>query len=103
MTRIVRCATVIAATVLAAAVAGAGDPSGSGTADKRASRKVRGTVKSVDPATGEVSIAVPGSDDEITIRMPPSELSGFARGDSVDLSMDLPVSRGADQGPPETK
>jgi hypothetical protein len=60
-------------------------------------------VKSVDPATGEVSIAVPGSDDEITIRLPPSELSGFARGDHVDLSMDLPESRAADERPPETK
>ena len=101
MTTIGRCAIVIAAIVLAAAVAGADDPSAG--AEKRASRKVRGTVKSVDPATGEVSIAVPGSDDEITIRLPPSELSGFVRGDHVDLSMDLPESRAADEPPAETK
>ena len=101
MTTIGRCATAIAAIVLAAAVVGADDPSGA--TGKRAPRRVRGTVKSVDPATGAVSIAVPGSDDEITIRLPPGELSGFARGDHVDLSMDLPESRAADEPPAETK
>jgi hypothetical protein len=103
MTTIRRCAIVIAAIVLAAAVAGADDPRGSGDTVKRAPRKVRGTVKSVDPATGEVSIAVPGSDDEITIRLPPSELSGFARGDHVDLTMDFAESPAARERPAETK
>ena len=102
MTTTARCAIVIAAIVLAVAVAGAEAPS-SDSADKRAPRKVRGTVKSVDQATGEVLIAVPGSDDEITLRLPPSELSGFARGDHVDLSMDLAESRGADKRSAETK
>ena len=102
MTTIGRCAVMIVAIVLAAAVAGAEAPSGRGAPGKPAPRRVRGTVKSVDPATGEVSIAVPGSDDEITIRLPPSELSGFVRGDHVDLSMDLPESRAAEP-PAETK
>jgi hypothetical protein len=103
MTTIRRCAIVIAAIVLAAAVAGADDSSRGGSARKRAPRRVQGTVKSVDPATGEVSITVPGSDDEITIRLPPSELSGFARGDHVDLTMDLAESPAARERPAETK
>lgn len=96
-------ATVIAAIALAAAVAGGQERCGSGDGAKSAQRGIRGTVKSVDRATGEMSIAVPGSDDEITVRLPPSELSGFARGDEVDLSMDVGKSRAGDDRPAEKK
>jgi hypothetical protein len=96
-------ATVIAAIALAALVAGAEERSGSGDGGKSARRGMRGTVKSIDRVTGEMSITVPGSDDEITVRLPPSELSGFSRGDEVDLSMDLGKSRAGDDRPAEKK
>ena len=104
MTIIGRRAAALAAIALATAVGvGAEDPRGSSDAGKSAPRGIRGTVKSIDRATGEMSIAVPGSDDEITIRLPPSELSGFARGDKVDLSMDLGESGTAGGRPAEKK
>jgi hypothetical protein len=90
MTTIARRAISITAIALAAAlVAGAEDPRRSGEGATKDGRAIRGTVKSIDRATGEMSIAVPGSDDEIIIRLPPSELAGFARGDQVEMSMDL--------------
>ena len=127
MMSIGRCVTVVGAIVLAAAVASAQDrskgnegeggrspsgpagtssmgPSGTGsTAAASASpgdcqHAMRGTVKTVDKATGEVQITVPGVDDEIAIHLPPSELSGFERGDQVVVSMGLRESRvGTDQ------
>jgi hypothetical protein len=113
---------VAVAIVLAAAVAGAQDrskgdegmgsrspsgpagtssqgPTGTGstaaatTSASDCSHSMRGTVKTVDKATGEVSIVVPGVDDEIAIHLPPSELSGFERGDQVVVSMGLRESR----------
>ena len=121
MMTIGRTVTVLGAIVLAAAVASAqdrskgnegegGSPSGpagtssqgsSGTGSTAAAsassadsqHAMRGTVKTVDKSTGEVQIVVPGIDDEISIHLPPGEISGFERGDQVVVSMELREAR----------
>jgi hypothetical protein len=94
MTSIGRWAAAVAI-VLAAAVAGAQNRS----KGDDCSHSMRGTVKTVDKATGEVSIAVPGIDDEIAIHLPPGEVSGFERGDEVVVSMGLRESRAGSDRP----
>jgi hypothetical protein len=56
------------------------------------SHKVSGTVKRLDRSSGTVSIDVAGGEN-LELKLPPGELSGFETGDQVVVSMGIRESR----------
>jgi len=106
-------ATVLAALVLVTPPAWSAEPAapaggGQGTtapgAAAHASRKVTGTIKSIDPQKGFVTVESDGQD--VTMLLPPEALRSFKAGDKVTVATELAIveqpgaAAGAGKGQP---